>query len=339
MKTENFDTAISERISILRYLMIVGIVILHVPPPIPLAETGPGIFPFIKAFFSHAVFRSTVPVLTCISGYLLFKAGLDSNFFLLFRKKATRLVLPMFIWNFPLVFFLYIMQSQGLYCDYIVKAYPFDLLRWLNGTFGFIGIPANYPLFFLRDLFMLSLLTPVFGFMLRKIPWLGLAFISIFFWFNLDGYLIQRNIMSINFYIGGMAAVMKWDLKRIDRYAPLILFIFILICVLIVAFRFDDYRWIRLFSPFLVWPFFSMFCNNNIRKKIAGMAKHSYFIFLAHGPALAIVWLLYQKLFQNDYYLLFWLVAPVFVTLIFQSLHIALNRKLPKISRILLGNF
>ena len=69
--------------------MIVGIVILHVPPPIPLVETAPGVFPFIKAYFSHAVFRSTVPVLTCISGFLLFKAGLDSSFLLVFKKKTT----------------------------------------------------------------------------------------------------------------------------------------------------------------------------------------------------------------------------------------------------------
>ncbi len=66
-----------DRIAMLRLLMIIGVVVLHTPPYVSVTEIGPGIFDFIKALFQNAAFRATVPVLTVISGYLLFRSGLD----------------------------------------------------------------------------------------------------------------------------------------------------------------------------------------------------------------------------------------------------------------------
>ena len=178
------DINISERISLLRYVMIFGIVIIHIPPDIPLAEIDNGIFPFIKAFFANAVFRSTVPVLTCISGYLLFNSSVYSNIFSIFIKKTKRLIIPMFIWNFPIVLLLYIFQSQGVFSNYSVKLYPFDAVTFFNGIFSITDAPVNFPLFFLRDLFVLSLLSPLIGFMLLYIPWLGLIVTFVVFFFS-----------------------------------------------------------------------------------------------------------------------------------------------------------
>ncbi|MDA1326673.1 MAG: hypothetical protein O3C34_18275 [Proteobacteria bacterium] len=92
----SLDQNISDRIELLRFMLIFGIVILHVPPYIPLGETADGWFPFIKAFFQHGLFRSTVPVLTCISGFLLFKAYLDQRVRELVVKKTQTLLLPLF---------------------------------------------------------------------------------------------------------------------------------------------------------------------------------------------------------------------------------------------------
>ena len=82
----------------LRYLMIVGIVVLHTPPYVPVAEMGPGLFDFIKAFFQSAMFRATVPVLTVISGYLLFQSGLDQHWMRLAKKKTRTIIARMSAW-------------------------------------------------------------------------------------------------------------------------------------------------------------------------------------------------------------------------------------------------
>jgi len=59
-----YEDEVRERISMLRFLMIFGVVLLHTPPFVPIKEVGGGTFDLLKSFFQNAVFRTTVPVLT-----------------------------------------------------------------------------------------------------------------------------------------------------------------------------------------------------------------------------------------------------------------------------------
>lgn len=88
------DPDIATRIDLLRFIMIFGIVVLHTPQYVNIADVGSGWFDLLKAFFQSAVFRCTVPVLTTISGYLLFKEGLDRNYRKLAAKRSAA-------WRFP----------------------------------------------------------------------------------------------------------------------------------------------------------------------------------------------------------------------------------------------
>src|SRR5688500_8098676 len=90
---------IFERIAMLRYLMIVVIVVLHTPPYVPISVIGSGLFDFVQAFFQTAAFRATVPVLTLISGYLLFRSGLDQHWTQLMKKKARTILVPFLFFN------------------------------------------------------------------------------------------------------------------------------------------------------------------------------------------------------------------------------------------------
>src|SRR4051812_18312894 len=100
---------IEKRIDLLRSLMIFGVVILHTPPYVPIAQTGPSFFDFIVALFQQAVFRTTVPVLTFISGYLLFRSSLDMQPLRLLRKKFSSIVIPFIIFNFSVLALLIIL--------------------------------------------------------------------------------------------------------------------------------------------------------------------------------------------------------------------------------------
>lgn len=340
MNSNALNTNMSERISILRYIMIVGIVILHIPPYLTLTETEAGLFPFVKAFFSNAVFRSSVPVLTCISGYLLFSAGMDQKFNKLIRKKTRTLLVPLIVWNFPLVIALYFIQSKGIIShSFSANVYPFSIWNWLNYTFGITVTPVNYPLNFLRDLFVLALLSPLLGIALRSFPWLGLLIVAIIFLPNYDGILILRSTMPINFYIGGMAAIFVWNLTKLDFFAVPFLIIFIVACLLIVSFQIEDRRWFRLMSPFLIWPFSAVIIKHSVGKFIVKRSRHSFFIFLSHGPILLLTWLLYQKYMEEWVpYEIYWLLAPVLVVTFAQIVHISLKKHIPRVARIVLGS-
>lgn len=301
--------------------MICGIVVLHIPPYVPLSETGSDLFSWTKAFFSHGVFRSTVPVLTCISGYLLFSSGIDQHFKRLFAKKTKGILVPLVIWNLPLVILLYTIQAFDLSShQFFATLYPFDCLSWLNGIFGLFAAPVNYPLNFLRDLYVLALLAPIFGTFLRRIPYIGLALVAIIFLNDWDGQLILRNTMAVNFYVGGLAAVVCWNLRYLDRHAWWLFFVFLAFSAAIVIFQIEDRRLFTILAPFLIWPASFMVAKSWLGSRIAKLAKYSFFVFLSHGPILLVISIIYGSLIGDLNSWFFWLLAPI-LTII--SVHFA----------------
>lgn len=334
----SIDPEISNRIAILRYIMIFGIIILHIPPYIPLAETGILIFDFVKATFQHAIFRSSVPVLTFISGYLLFSTNLDKGFRFLLAKKTKTILIPLILFNLPIALAVYIMQANQLINhEFSQQLYPFTTLVWIDAITGLFGSPINYPLNFLRDLFLISILSPVFGILLRRFAWPGLLLIFIIFWFNLDDNLILRNTMPIVFYLGGMAAIQEWDLKRLDNYALVFLLLFISFCIAIIFFQIENRNYLRIVSPILIWPAASLLVNTKLGKWIAGLSKFSFLTFLMQGPMLLVIWLIYQRVFFAVPYWFFWVLTPFITAAITALIYVYSHRIFPKTMSTLLG--
>lgn len=332
------NVAISGRIHLARYIMILGIVILHIPPYVPLDQVS-GFFESIKAFFSHGVFRSSVPVLSAISGFLLFREFDKKSYKNIFKSKIKTLAIPMIIWNLPLLFLAYVLQAyfsagQGL----SFKAYPFEIKNWLDGLLGVSGTPINYPLNFLRDIFALSLLSPLFYLMLKRFHLGGLAVISLFFWFDMDGNTVIRNQMAINYCCGALIAIKGWDLCLLDKYRLYCLIGLIGVSILIVVIPIENRSYFRVIAPFLVWPILSYFNDGKIGAFVLRNSQKSFFIFCSHAPILILVSFIYQKLCsENNFYPIFWLITPLIVIFITHSFYRFGYRYFPKLMKVALG--
>lgn len=328
----------SERVQILRFLLIFGIVVLHVPPYVPLAQVGPGVFDFIKAMMQHAVFRASVPVLTFVSGYLLFCHGLDRRFKVLTLKKTRTLLVPLIAFNLPLAIAVYVTQAYGLLDrEFSAQLHPIEPSGWADALLGLFGPPVNYPLNFLRDLFVLSMLAPLFGLLLRHAPWPGLGVVFCVFWFNWDGWIVLRTAMALTFYLGGMAAVGNWDMRRLDRLAWPLLALFLILCAAVVLFEIEDRRYLRLLSPVLVWPAASLLLGTVVGRLLVDLSRYSFFTFLIHAPILSVLWLVYQQFDRVGSYWAFWLAAPV-ITVVVSALVCELScRGMPRTVNLLTG--
>ena len=127
-------------------------------------------------------------------------------------------------------------------------------MTWINGVLSITDYPVNYPMHFLRDLFVMCVFAPWIGKVLRSLPFVGLIVLFVIFVPNLDGQFIRNDTMIISFYAGGMAATLNWDLKRLDRYASLLICLLILICALGVFLRVGKQPWLPFLAPFVVWP-------------------------------------------------------------------------------------
>lgn len=332
------ENSLQKRIALTRYLMVIGIVVLHTPPYQPLAELGLSLFDLIKAFFSHALFRMTVPVLTVISAYLLFSGKLVSQPGLLLKKKTQAILIPLILWNIPVVLAIFLVQKYGLLNhSFSAQLVPFNLANWADALTGIFETPANYPLNFLRDLFVLSVMSPLFLLILRLSAYGGAVLIAIIFYFNLDGDLILRNSMLISFYTGALLAWKKWDLKYLDKFAWPMLVLLIAVCLAIIIWDIENRTWLRIIAPFVVWPCMALLSNSRFGHWLVQYSQCSFLTFLAHAPLLLIFWVLYQKLAGPLPYPLFWFAAPLLITALCAWLHPRLYKLMPTVAKLALG--
>jgi succinoglycan biosynthesis protein ExoH len=333
------ENEISDRIWVTRYLMVIGIVVLHLPPYQPLSEVGGSLFSYVKAFFSYGVFRAAVPVLTVMSGYLIFKTGLQYDTRKLLLTKVKSILVPLILWDIPPAAAVFVIQKYGLIShSFSAELYPVTLMSWINALTGLSAAPINYPLNFLRDLFVISALTPVVWLILKRMPYIGLVVISIVYYFNLDGQLILRNSMLVSFYIGALAAHRNWNVCALDEYAIPLLCLFILFSASIVLFKIENRELFRFVSPFLVWPAMSLVTNLKLGTVLLKNSRNSFFTFLAHGPIILVLWLLFSSLPMNIPYYVYWLTAPILTVVFCAWLCRVFGKKMPLLASVMLGN-
>jgi succinoglycan biosynthesis protein ExoH len=330
------DTNVRERFDLLRFVMIVGVVVLHTPEYVPIAAVGNDGFSLLKSFFQNALFRTTVPVLTFISGYLVFHAGLDQAPKKLFAKKARTLLVPFLAFNLPVLAGVWLMESVGG-VRLTQNLTGHDPMTWLNAAFGLTGSPVNYPLNFLRDMMALVLIAPLMGLLIRHMPFIGLAVCFWFFLNNYDGALVLRDTMPIVFYVGGLAACRRWNLRALDGHAWPCLCAFLLACAAIVAFRIGNTTALRLAAPLLVWPASALLAGSRIGAWCARMNRYSFFIFVAHAPLLMLTWQLYRRADIGLPYPVYWALAPLLVSAAMVALYQAAMKTTPRLFQALLG--
>lgn len=330
------DRDIRDRIALLRFVMIFGVIVLHTPAYVPMAEIGNGWFDLTKAYFQLAVFRATVPVLTVISGFLLFNACLDRDPMRLFRKKGRTILVPFLFFNLALLPFA---LGAELFAGVELSSslWPFDAATWLNAAFGISGSPINYPLNFLRDLLVLILLAPAFGWLLRNFAWPGLVLVGVVFFSNYDGLLVRRDLMAVLFYVGGMAAVRGWNLRLLDRYAVPCLAAFALACAGMVYFRIADTTYLRIVAPFLIWPAAMLLVGTKVGFWLVRLSKYSFFMFLAHAPVLMVTSLVYKRAGSALPYPVYWFLAPLVVTAVLIVTYRLAQAMMPRLFGVLIG--
>lgn len=171
----------SEVIEAMRFPLIILVVFIHVLPdylvPLQMNLSGMNIYYVISESFSHVIGRIAVPCFFLFSGFFFFRK-LDTWNFDFYRsqlkKRCMTIVIPCFLWNSLMVIAI------------IIKQYVFSLLSLEIKYDGIFDIhnqswyelfwlgPVNFPLWYLRDLICMSLLTPLFYYLFKYIKVYGL---------------------------------------------------------------------------------------------------------------------------------------------------------------------
>jgi succinoglycan biosynthesis protein ExoH len=312
----------------LRFLMIFGVVVVHTPPTLDVHEMDGTLWPYITSFFQNGVFLAGVPVLTVISGFLLFGSATDLKYVNLLKNKARSLLVPFVFFNLGhIALQLLLRLATGKWLGEDLFAQGLD--DWLNSLFSLRKAPENEPLHFLRELIVLVVLSPLFGILIRRAPVMGFMAISLLFLTNVEGFLMNRGDMALAFYLGGLAAVYKWDLMSWDKFAYPALVFFLAVCAMVSAFQISDVTWLRLIAPVLVWPAASCLVNTRLGRWCANLSTYSFFLYLTHAPLMRICWIVFQNVTSAIPVALFTMAAPFTITALCIGLYKVLNNLVP----------
>lgn len=207
----------SQTIDWLRFPLIIAVVFIH-NPNLPsdyalLSVKTDGFLIcmsiYTKIFFSHVLAHIAVPIYFFISGYLFFlKTPILTREIYTDKLKSRfrSLVIPYLLWNlFPVLvvaclwFLKYIilnhdsglfMERIGTYMDkhgwlslfWNSKEWGGNEINWLGQPMYGSG-PINFPLWYIRNLIVIVLLSPVIYYNIRKIKW-NFLIIMLFFYFS-----------------------------------------------------------------------------------------------------------------------------------------------------------
>jgi succinoglycan biosynthesis protein ExoH len=331
------NRVVSQRIALLRTLMIFGVVLLHTPGRVTVdALDFSNVFHVVRAFFQEGVFRVGVPVLSLISGYLLFGANLDQSPFELYKKKTKTLVVPFIAFNIGLAAAVYGFQFLTGHTLWRNLA-TLSRIDVLDSLFAITASPIDYPLYFLRDMIVVVILSPLIGKLLRHAPIMGGIFIFYFFVNDVDGLLVLRASIPVMVYIGGAAAVYKWNLQALDRFAKPCAVIFLALCASILVFRMQNRFYITAIAPFFLWPAVSLFENNKAGLWLRKSSNYSFFVFCAHAPLLLAGYTFYQTVSAYVPEWMCWLATPAVTIAALMGVHNVASTRIPTVFNFVTG--
>ena len=331
------------------------------------------LYNLVRICFSHVLTHIAVPTFFLVSGFLFFYKLKEFNRTVYVQKMKKRfhsLFIPYILWNVvailitvglkigayfikgkPLSNIIVYLEEKGwwrMFWDCNVWAE--DRLNWLGYNCPMSG-PINLPLWFLRDLIVITVLTPLVYWFVKRcriygVLFLGLAYVS-GVWFPISGFTVTTFFFfSIGAYLSVWGKNVVEECKRFKIIAYLFAFVLLLVDV-----AFDGRN---TFLGNWVYPFYVIFgvvSAINIaaslieRKKVKVvpiLSNSSFFIYATHtllilsGSSFII-----SKIFVGGdvmALMIKYFVTPLLAVGICLGVYVFMKRFFPTLLRVLMGN-
>ncbi len=214
-------TQISRSIGLARIVLIIGLVFLHYDNfPNSRAVPFEGLDTEEHSFatwLNSAIlffFFSTVPLLSMVSGWLFFSFMPEQAWHSIFRRTRRRFIslyMPLVVWNaaYLLMFYAAFRWNPNASVFSHMSRLGIDLSHagwkeYMNAVFGVTGEPFALQFWFVRDLFVTTLVTPVFWMLIRYAPWLGAALMGMIWLSDWNMFIFFRPDVPFFFYMGAL---------------------------------------------------------------------------------------------------------------------------------------
>lgn len=333
----------------LKLLLILMVVFIHAGNNIQRIFLGNGdIYSdtviFIMNFISFGITRAAVPIFFVLSGFFLADRfnTVEFTFWGEIKNRVKQILVPYIVWNCTVIMIFFLIQLIPQTHKFFNKKIIFDLhfLQFLDMLF--IN-PIPYQLWFLRDLFILSLMSPIIIYSLKYFSWLFLPILGVIWLKNINCYISTEAVLffSIGLYFCGRDSFL---FQRSKYYSWLhILWFFCVICsVLLQLLGYSEYIYaykVQIILGVLV------LCRNSQAKFMLDLAKYKEYIFpifLFHEPLMTFVNKITSKIIHDNYavtQLILFFFIPFIVIFLSILLSLLVNRLTPRYYSYLIGRF
>lgn len=366
----------------LRFPLAVSVVFIHsfgVPSDIDVSLidwnnlSSMDLYNLIRICFSHVLTHIAVPTFFLVSGFLFFYKSKVFNRIVYVQKMKKRfhsLFIPYVLWNLAAI-----MITVGLKIGaYFIKGKPLsniivyfeekgwwrmfwdcnvwaeDRLNWLGYNCPMSG-PINLPLWFLRDLIVISILTPFVYWFVKRFRIYGVLLLGLFYvsgvWFPISGFTVTTVFFfSLGAYFSIFGKNVVEELKRFKIVAYLLAFVLLFV---VIAFDGRNTSFGNIMYPFYV--VFGVISAINIAaflieknkvKVTPLLSNSSFFIYATHTLLiLSVSSLVVSKIATGDGVLsltIKYFATPLLAVVICLGIFAFMKRFFPSLLRVFMGN-
>lgn len=329
MTYQEIDSKVSTTVRLPLALMVIFIHSLGTPHSYTIVDidwaqfNGIDLFNLFRTFISRILCQIAVPAFYILSGYYFFfsveskicRSGFWNVFIQKFRRRFFTLFIPYVIWNliyvawtlkFSIIDICFHHGSVSQLIQFFGDNGGILKMLWCSsswdrgyadilGTIGTNTAPVLIPLWFIRDLMVTVLLTPLIFVLIRR---LGVLFIGIIgggFLAGISTGIPGLSLASIFFFsIGGFWAIKKDSFSEILllRRVKMPIYIIALLTLLILTFNFGDrsfamgtlFQIFRICGSLSILSLFVFFIVKGCKFKILEKySDSSFFIYNTHA--------------------------------------------------------
>jgi|CXWL01.1.fsa_nt_gi hypothetical protein len=364
------QSEISHSIGLSRILLIVGLVFLHYGN-FPNSEISPFRGMDLNAhsfatWLNSAVlffFFSAVPLLSMVSGWLFFSFKDDAKTALKTRIKRRffSLYMPLVIFNIGYLALFYAMYRINPNASFFTTSTRIDirfasagLFDYVNAITGIIDNPVAFQFWFVRDLFVSVLVSPIFWLALRYAPFLCAAIFCAIWLYGYNMEIFLRSDVPFFFYLGGLVRTKNMSLTIPLRITIGLFAIFVVFAGMrafapyMITLDADGHSfWLDLLTRIMrivgvlgCWGMIYRAAQTKLGKHLSIYGGLAFFLHSAHWPMLAVVKVVVWKFVpaQNDLWMIMHLITSVTTTIaIGLAMGILLARFFPRLFSLMNG--
>lgn len=341
----------SQKIKVLSFMAILMVLFIHAV--FHEAKEFP-ISAYVQEFCAFSGLSIVAnPLFFCISGFLFFTGMTEvSECYPKIKKRVKTLLVPYIIWNVIFVLWYVVLGIVPGISQYINSNLVDNICS--NGPlialYNLFIVPAGFQLWFLRDLMMYIVLSPVIYLVIQRLRFFGLLILFIFGSLGLVYFPPEIKFWGAFFFtLGGYIALLKpsevLQIKISPAMAVCCFVIYILNAIVrplnIISLAGTDMV-VELCALIAIWRLYDVVVKDEKGKLVSFFAfcgSYSFFIYLFHEPAFNIIKKLGIKVCGGGSIslIILYLICPFIMIAVSIAVANLLQKMMPKIYAVIVG--